>query len=122
MAQCDEAPPRGTYVEIRRQNHSMIGKVMWSNGCEFGVMLSDAIDVEGLVAGKAPVATEPGADRRRNRTRRVVLTTAADWRWVGQTFERACLTVGVVLMVAVAGLMAYEALSTPMEAVAASLN
>ena len=121
MAQCEEAPPRGTYIEIRLGDHVMVGKVMWSKGREFGVMLSDPIDVQGLIEGKPPSPQRPETERRR-KTRQLVLTTASDWRWIGQTFERACLACGVTLMVACAAIMAYEALSAPLEAVAATLH
>ena len=52
-AQSRHAPAPGSYVEIRRLNHELVGRVTWSNGTKFGVALRDRIAVNRVAAGQA---------------------------------------------------------------------
>ena len=48
--QCACPPVRGTYVEIRRGSHVLVGQVMWSAGHRFGVRTQDRLAVNAIIA------------------------------------------------------------------------
>src|SRR5690606_30114952 len=57
MAQGEDAPQTGTYVEIRRADQVVIGRTVWRNGDRFGVRTQDQLNVEALLGAR------PGRDR-----------------------------------------------------------
>ena len=68
--QCAVPPARGTYAEVRRGSHVIIGRVTWSKGHRFGISTQDALAVEAIVrepdnSNAAPAKPAPGrpADR-----------------------------------------------------------
>ena len=51
MGECDSPPSRGTYIEIKRYKHVLIGVVVWSSGNRFGASLAEKTDVEAIING-----------------------------------------------------------------------
>lgn len=45
----DEAPDRGTYVEICRGRQIIIGRVVWQKDCYFGIKSRDKIDITNII-------------------------------------------------------------------------
>ena len=43
MAVSSLPPRRGSYVELRRESYSIVGRVVWSSGTSFGVRRSRAL-------------------------------------------------------------------------------
>lgn len=61
-------PPRGSYVEIRRGDHVLVARVMWTRKHRFGVATQDEVPLALVVADRAAPAAPDGpvgADRRR---------------------------------------------------------
>lgn len=63
MAKCNAAPPRGSFIEIRRGGLSIVGQVRWSRDNRVGIRTQEMIDVSSLLGG-GPVTDAPQADRR----------------------------------------------------------
>lgn len=49
MAQADEVPERGTYVEILRPSLALTGRVMWSRDGRFGIQTRERVCIESLL-------------------------------------------------------------------------
>lgn len=72
LLQGREAPPRGTYLEVRRGSHVVVARVVWSGDQRFGVQAQDRISIEGFIGEpdlsgldyKAATKTNPGYERR----------------------------------------------------------
>jgi hypothetical protein len=54
MAQCQDPPRRGSYVEIRRGTYMMIGRVAWTGTDRIGVHVRERIDIEDLLLPVTP--------------------------------------------------------------------
>jgi hypothetical protein len=124
MAECACPPSRGHYIEIRRYDHSLVGVVVWSKENRFGVCLADKAEMQALISGKRQPRDRDRRDMTTRTTSRraIVLSTPSDWRWVGQTLERAAimsLGIGGTLII---GHLAYEALSLPLREIASGLR
>lgn len=62
MLKCIDPPLRGAFVEVRRNDCSVVGLVRWSAGGRFGLRSQDVID---LVALSQDLGARPnGANRR----------------------------------------------------------
>jgi len=119
MAETDQPPDRGAYVEIRRGGAILVGVVVWSKGSRFGVSLSEQVDLNAL-EDRRPL--RPGAERRvaGNRSapgRTLVITTPSDWRWLGKAIERFSLIFAGALAVSVLALLVFDVLSKAMRGV-----
>ena len=61
------APPRGTYVELRRGRQQIVARVVWTAEEKFGVVAQDPIAVEAVISDPDHVLPTPAApvgDRR----------------------------------------------------------
>jgi hypothetical protein len=63
MAVSSLPPPRGAYVELRRDNYSIVGRVVWSSGTSFGVQAQQNVSLPDLVRPRARPVTA-GKERR----------------------------------------------------------
>ena len=52
--QADHPPRRGSYVELTLPNLEVVGRVVWTVGCNFGVHLTERIDIDALIKGLPP--------------------------------------------------------------------
>jgi hypothetical protein len=50
LLEADRPPPRGTYIEIKRDSVSLVGRVVWCNGSAFGIRTSDDTNLLGKTA------------------------------------------------------------------------
>lgn len=64
LVRSGHAVRRGTYVEIRRDAHIIVGRAVWSSGDHFGVLAQDRMDVDAIVARPALADYRPPQDRR----------------------------------------------------------
>jgi hypothetical protein len=69
MLHAPMAPSRGTYIEVRRGQHVVIARVVWSNDNRFGVAAQDRVAIDAFIANHPPrtVAANDGngpAERR----------------------------------------------------------
>ena len=133
LVQAAGPPPRGTYVEIFRARHVIVGRVVWTKGRRFGIHTQDRLDIGAIIEEPAlPKATRgmatPGgrsADRRPDSRR----SSAAE---VAQRLERsrrmsatlqfgAIISCGVVAAVVMASVV-QDTLSRPLESIARHLE
>lgn len=63
MGRCEQAPPRGAFIELRRGTTCIVGQVRWSHGTFFGVQARERIDIPSVLE---PTAREsaPSTERR----------------------------------------------------------
>ncbi len=128
MIQAPAAPPRGTYLELRRGTRVIIGRVMWSKQDRCGIETQDRLDVDAILAGpdgaepddEAYAAPAPAVDRRS--ASRAHEQSFERSRQSSRAFEFICITI-----FAVAGcMMAFGAVTQwfgePMAAVEAGLG
>lgn len=123
---CDTAPPRGTYLEIRRGPFVIVARVAWSKGHRFGARTQDAVAHVAIIGKVAPGGriangTEP-VDRRaapRVPYAPSVKTTSRDR---GRSIEFAGLAMAVAAGAAVVADTAYAQLSNPLDKVRAALS
>ena len=54
-------PPKGSYVEVRRGHHVIVGRVVWTQGGRAGVATQDPLPVDAI-AGDSQRATADGDD------------------------------------------------------------
>lgn len=67
MARAEEAPERGTYIEICRGAHRIVAQVVWVKDGRFGARSQDAIAVNAVASGAdatLPNQSEQKKDRR----------------------------------------------------------
>ena len=57
---------RGTYVEVHRGCHAIVGRVVWAEGECFGVHTQDSIDIEAVIQEPDLSATNFAPVRRTN--------------------------------------------------------
>jgi hypothetical protein len=102
--QAASPPPRGSYVEIRRGDHLLVARVVWSRKHRFGVATQDEIALDSVVANRAAPSTRPPAPAPANDRRRQP-------RSPGQQAEHSRMRARRAQYVAAAGLGVLAALA-----------
>jgi hypothetical protein len=120
-------PSRGTYVEVRRGAHVIIGRVIWAKANRFGVRAQDRLAVDSLIANGSPnrQSANDAADapvERRARSR----SDSLEWRYVqsstkGRALQFACVAGLGFLLAACAFEAVVETLSQPLSIVSTQL-
>ena len=59
MGQTGMPPPPGSYIEIHRGAHTIIGRTAWSRGRKFGVRTQDALDIDAIISDPVPAVRGP---------------------------------------------------------------
>jgi hypothetical protein len=47
-------PSRGTYIEVRRGSHVIIGRVVWVKADRFGMCAQDKLAIDALITNVSP--------------------------------------------------------------------
>lgn len=115
---------RGHYVEIHRDHHVIVGRVVWVRGAQAGIRTQDRIDVPGLIGGRISPGAATVTDADRRRFARPALSAAQQIersrRWSAM-FQFACM-MAVIATSALAGCRAVQhALAAPLARVSANL-
>lgn len=124
LLRSSEAPGRGSYLEIRRGDHIIVARVVWTAPGRFGVQTQDPVSVDSLgqASGRSSCSTagEPHPAERRSVGR--VLQVAHDQsRSVGRLIEFGTfLMIGGLATMLVAG-VAVEVLFEPLAQADAAL-
>ena len=76
-------PSRGMYVEVRRGDHVIVGRVIWTQADRFGVRAQDGLAIDSLItnaSAKRQAASDLGeaAAERRAQPR----SEALEWRYL----------------------------------------
>ncbi|HWU92580.1 MAG TPA: PilZ domain-containing protein [Sphingomicrobium sp.] len=116
-----EPPQRGSYVELRRGEQVIIGRVMWSSGSRAGVRAQDRVPVEAIVTAKAAQSLRLTAGDGRPVERRHAPRHHERSRLRGRAMEFATMAaIGATLSVAAVSMMA-EAFAQPLSRVGMAL-
>ena len=99
MVRSCSAPLPGSYVEVRRGNHVIVARVVWSGDQKFGVLTQDPLPVEALASGAA--ATKPAADIPADRRSTPRRANRLDDRHAASRLTGRLLEYGFLLIVGV---------------------
>ena len=118
--QAAAAPPRGTYLEIRRGDHEIMACVMWANHHRFGVRTQDSLVVDDIIhhpkRSEAALA-EAAASRAvavRTASRRKVTERLDHSRMLSRAMEFAVIVMFVGAAAVVTFTAVAEALNRPL--------
>ncbi len=128
LIQAAEPPARGTYLDLHRGQHAIVGRVAWVEDQRFGVHTQDVLAVEAIIDPGNPaiarlvcvIATEAALERRAS-------PRAAQARHQASRMLSRSLEFAVVgLFGAVLGLAAFnsvgEALGRPLAQLSATIS
>ena len=118
-------PERGTYVEIRRGCHVIVGRVAWSKQHRFGIRSQDVLFIDAIVAEPdsgdiARVPTPSVAAERRSAPRRKTSTDRS--RIMARAMEFGFVGVAVLAGATMLYGLAQDALAAPLASVSAALS
>ena len=125
----ESAPPRGSYVEVRRGQHVIVARVIWTDSSRFGLFTQDPLSVEQIVSEPNRAAAPcPGTDaalverRSAARIQEAHAQRLDASRQAGRAFQFAAM----VAFGTSAAVAAYEgvqqSLACPMSQVTAALS
>jgi hypothetical protein len=128
MAQTDQPPKIGTYVEIRRDQQIIIGRAVWRTVHNFGILTQDRIDIDAVIQDPIYPGTQRPASplpERRSDPQRLVTDIARKAEKSRRTSALLQFIVIGAIGAAAAGLAAtevYTLLTSPLEKVATHLS
>jgi hypothetical protein len=119
MLHSEHAVPRGTYVEIRRDVHTIVGRAVWRDGRNFGLYAQDRINIDAVIDGPRATggARINGQPERRHRTRDAGETRA----WSAKLQYGTLAACGVIAAVALAAEV-FDTLAAPFVAAKLALG
>jgi len=127
--QCATPPVRGTYVEIRRGGHVIVGRVVWTKGHRLGLRSQDALAIETIVrepdhSSKPPQgAVVAGASARDRRSRpRVRLERHETSRIAARAMEFGVAVVAAVSVALMVFQSVEQTLAIPLARVAEAVK
>ena len=123
------APPaRGSYVEVRRGAHVIVGRVVWANANRFGVRAQDRLVIDSLVANASPGGNPandaddtPSERRARPRPERLEWRHAQS-RETARALQFACIAGFGLALAACSYEAVSETLARPMAEVSLQLG
>jgi hypothetical protein len=125
MVRSCTAPLPGSYVEVRRGNHVIVARVVWSGDQKFGVLTQDRLPVDAIASGAAvakPVADIPAERRSTPRRPNRLDDRHAASRLTGRLLEYGFLLI-VGVSAAVGGFVTVqEAFASPLDLVSNALS
>jgi len=122
LVQGRSPPDPGTYVEVRRGEHIIVARVVWSNGQEFGLQTQDQLHIDAILQDPngANGATVTGAGERVERRavpRTPTSQQAHDFsRHLASAMQFGFLLVLSLSLAGVAFAAVRDALATPLRA------
>jgi hypothetical protein len=121
---CEEPPPRGTYLEIRRGPFVIVAKVAWCKGHRFGARTQDPVAHVAIVGKVAPGGRngEVGDAVERRSAPRLMTPVRKESRERGRSIEFAGMAIAVLAGAVVVADSAYAQLSRPLEQVRSALS
>lgn len=123
--QAAKPPERGSYVEIRRGLHVIIGCVAWTRQHRFGLKSQDVLFIDAIVAEPSEGDTARSATPYIPVERRAAPRRAASGdnsRLLGRAMEFACLGMLVMAGATIIYGAAESALAAPMASVSNALG
>ena len=123
----DNAPERGTYIEIRRGRQSIIGRVVWRKDRFFGIQAQGRLDIAALIneprlASRPRSANDPEsscerrAQPRMDADARIARKLESSRRW-SAVFQFGVFVALGLIFAGLAATTIYERLSKPLSEV-----
>jgi hypothetical protein len=129
MLQTAAPPPPGTYVEILRAAHVIVGRIVWTRDRRFGVHAGQRIDIASIVNHVSPAGARPPNQDRRSADRTHLPQRKPDTaeqlersRRFSRAFEFGVLTICAVTGAGMLASLAYKSMAQPFEVVANHLR
>ncbi|MEP9360322.1 PilZ domain-containing protein [Sphingomonas sp. KR3-1] len=113
MLQAPEAPERGTFVEVRLPDETVVGQVVWASERRFGIRTRDRVPIWRLMGRPSPVERGSGPVSRLGMAPSsvAIARSRSDARATGRITEFLFLALGVTLIAGFLALAGYEALA-----------
>lgn len=120
----DNAPSKGSYVELRRGNQLIIGRVVWSKDRFFGIRTQDKLDIPAIIneprlarrpQGRGP-STPALVDRRRETRMDADARLARQFersRHYSSVLQFALFAVAALSAAGLAAMQVHEVLAAP---------
>lgn len=125
LVQAANPPPRGTYIEIFKARHVIVGRVMWRKDRRFGIHTRERIDVSAFVDDAAVAKTAGGPATERRKDNRRTAAEAAQRiersRRISAAFQFACVAACGFAAAFLTASAVRETLATPLEAISSRL-
>ena len=125
--QAAAAPPRGTYLEIRRGGHEIMACVMWASHHRFGVRTQDALMIDDIIHHPDRPVAAPADDAAsqalavRSVSRRKVAERLEHSRMLSRAMEFAVIGAFAAGAAAVTYAAVAEVLARPLAEASAAL-
>lgn len=122
--------PQGSYVELQRGQHVIVGRVVWTSGGRAGVATQDSLPIDAIAGDpqrspadeENPAGTESVSERRLELRGRASERSHERSQWQSRAMQFACLVVmGAAAAVAAFGAV-QQALSRPLSHAAAAFT
>lgn len=124
--QAADPPARGTYVEICRGSHVIVGRVIWTKGHRAGLRSQDAIFIQAIAKDGAAAVSRPrvagGPPTDRRRELRTTQQRHDRSRHLGRAMEFACLALFASVLAMTAFGSVGRALAHPLSQISAALG
>lgn len=127
MLRTPEPPGGMTYIEVRYQTVVIVGRVVWTNGLQCGVLTQDRLDISALLSPVGGNAKRAANDRRTVRRppdppRQRPLAERADAsRHFARLFDFAVIAVAAVSAAGFAASLVFDVVEAPMTRTANAL-
>jgi hypothetical protein len=126
LLQAQQPPKRGSYLEVRRGDTTIIARVVWTSAQRFGVRTQDFVPLAELLqpVGSITKARAPAANCNQVERRRVSRSAQEQerQRQRGKAFEFAALASGGLAAGMVVVSLLQAALMAPAAAILEALN
>lgn len=128
LLQSATPPRRGTYVEILKGRHGIVGRVAWAKDRRFGIHSQNRIDIEAIIgeARGAEAISQPAGGERRFVARKTAAASAAERlersRRLSAAFQFVCIVLCGAAVAMIIADTVRDTLSRPMKAVSAGLG
>ena len=124
LLQAASPPPRGTYVEIFRGKHAVIGRVAWSKERRFGIHTQDRMNVDAIIDGSMAGSQQRAAGGERRSSARTPVPVAQQLersRRISAAFEFGCIVACGAAAALITLNTVRETLSRPLQTIASHL-
>lgn len=129
MLQAASPPPAGTYIEILRGTHAVVGRIVWTRDRRFGIQSASRIDISAIVNEPTQSGRKPPQQERRssNRSRLPqrqpdIAERAERSRRIARASEFGLVIAGGMIGAGLLATLAYDMMTRPFESVAAHLR
>jgi hypothetical protein len=129
MLQTANPPPAGTYIEILRGAHTIVGRIMWTKDRRFGMQAAAHLDIPAIVNQQPQSRRRPTGQERRSPDRPRATQRQPDIterversRRIARASEFGLVITGGLIGAGLLAAIAYDTMARPFESIAAHLR